>query len=375
MLKPGYIKTDAGIIPEDWKAHNLGSVIQLQRGFDLPHRMRRAGNIPIISSSGHTDTHNKALVSAPGVVTGRYGTIGEVFYVEQDFWPLNTTLYVKDFKGNNPLYISYLLKTIDFASHSGKSGVPGVNRNDLHELFVAMPSSTSEQQAIAQILGAVDALLTEQRALLAKKRDLKYATQTALLTRAQRLPGFTGEWQEKTLGDVVQIKKGTLITEKTHTPGQVPVIAGGQTPAYFHNKANRPGPTITVSASGAYAGFVAFHDYPIFASDCSTIEKGAGYNLHFIYFFLKSKQKEIYEAQTGGAQPHIHVKDIAPLQLLLPSPEEQQAVVQTLASMDAEIEALATQLAKTEALKKGLMQDLLTGTIRLTSAAQLPPQV
>ena len=76
--------------------------------------------------------HDMAQVCGPGIVTGRYGTIGEVFYIRKSFWPLNTTLYVREFRGNEPLYLSYLLRTIDFASHSGKSGVPGVNRNDIH---------------------------------------------------------------------------------------------------------------------------------------------------------------------------------------------------------------------------------------------------
>ncbi len=96
------------------------------------------------------------MVSAPGVVTGRYGTIGQVFYIQQDFWPLNTTLFVKDFKGNDPLFISYFLRTVDFHSCSDKSSVPGVNRNHLHRLRVSLPKSVDEQQAIAHVLGTLD---------------------------------------------------------------------------------------------------------------------------------------------------------------------------------------------------------------------------
>src|SRR3954454_5605594 len=110
----------------------VGNVATLQRGYDLPYRLRKPGLIPIVTSSGIEDTHCESRSKGPGVVTGRYGTIGEVFFVRGDFWPLNTTLYVRDFHRNDPLFVSYLLKTIDFKSHSGKSGVPGVNRNDLH---------------------------------------------------------------------------------------------------------------------------------------------------------------------------------------------------------------------------------------------------
>ncbi len=95
-------------------------------------------------------------MSAPGVVTGRYGTLGEVFFIERDFWPLNTALYVRDFKGNDPKFVYYLLKSLDFSSFNDKSSVPGLNRNHLHEMPVIIPADVSEQRAIAHILGKLD---------------------------------------------------------------------------------------------------------------------------------------------------------------------------------------------------------------------------
>jgi type I restriction enzyme S subunit len=96
------------------------------------------------------------MVKGPGVVTGRYGTLGKVFYVKEDFWPLNTTLYVRDFKGNNPRFISYFLESLDFSAYSDKAAVPGLNRNHLHEARVRLPFDVSEQEAIATTLGAID---------------------------------------------------------------------------------------------------------------------------------------------------------------------------------------------------------------------------
>jgi len=93
-----------------WRDCRLGAVLTLQRGHDLPNTQRKDGEVPVVSSSGITGRHNVPKASAPGVVTGRYGTLGEVFYIEQDYWPLNTALYVKDFKGNQPRYIAYHLK-------------------------------------------------------------------------------------------------------------------------------------------------------------------------------------------------------------------------------------------------------------------------
>ncbi len=133
----------------------LGDFITLQRGFDLPIQDRRPGSTPIISSSGISDYHDEWKAKAPGVVTGRYGTIGEVFYTRQDYWPLNTTLWVKDFHGNDPHFSYYLLKTVDFLSCSDKSSVPGVNRNDLHLITVIVPP-LAEQRIIASILSSLD---------------------------------------------------------------------------------------------------------------------------------------------------------------------------------------------------------------------------
>jgi len=113
-------ETEIGEMPESWEVLRLGDAITLHRGFDLPQKDRLPGNVPIISSSGITGTHAKAKIKGPGVVTGRYGTIGEVFYISQDFWPLNTTLFVSEFNGNYPLFILYFLQTIKLSSFNDK---------------------------------------------------------------------------------------------------------------------------------------------------------------------------------------------------------------------------------------------------------------
>lgn len=139
----------------DWREGPLGDFIELKRGFDLPTGSRMEGSIPVVSSSGPTATHNASKVPGPGVVTGRYGTIGSVFYVTEDFWPLNTTLYVKDFKGNDPRFVSYFLRTVDYSMFSDKAAVPGVNRNHLHRLRARLPPP-EEQRSIGRALGALD---------------------------------------------------------------------------------------------------------------------------------------------------------------------------------------------------------------------------
>ena len=139
-----------------WRERRLGDVLRLKRGYDLPKRRRLPGSVPVVSSSGITDSHLNSKVQGPGVVIGRYGTLGEVHFVAGDYWPLNTTLYVEDFKGNDPRYVGYLLETIDIRPYSDKAAVPGLNRNHLHEERIQFTSSPSQQRAIAHILGALD---------------------------------------------------------------------------------------------------------------------------------------------------------------------------------------------------------------------------
>lgn len=133
----------------------LGDVITLQRGFDLPKKNRKPGNVALVSSAGISDYQAETKVQPPAVITGRYGTLGKVFYLEKPCFPLNTTLWVKDFKGNVPRFCKYLLETIDFYSCSDKAAVPGVNRNHLEELVVRKVS-VPDQKAIAHILGTLD---------------------------------------------------------------------------------------------------------------------------------------------------------------------------------------------------------------------------
>lgn len=133
----------------------LGDFVELKRGYDLPSRERRAGTHPLVSSSGITELVSEAKVAGPGVVTGRYGTVGQVFYVPTAFWPLNTTLYVRDFKGNDARFVYYFLQLIDWAKFNDKSGVPGINRNDVHREMVTVPP-LEHQEGIAATLGALD---------------------------------------------------------------------------------------------------------------------------------------------------------------------------------------------------------------------------
>ncbi|MCX6807555.1 MAG: N-6 DNA methylase [Patescibacteria group bacterium] len=140
------------------------------------------------------------------------------------------------------------------------------------------------------------------------------------------------KWPMVELGDVAEILKGSAITKKDTKPGNIPVIAGGQEPAYYHSESNREGDVITVSASGAYAGFVNYFTIPIFASDCSTIQtKDASLvSTRYIFSVLKAKQDDIYEFQQGGGQPHVYPKDLKTIKIPLPPLKIQEQIVAEL---------------------------------------------
>jgi len=143
------------------------------------------------------------------------------------------------------------------------------------------------------------------------------------------------------LGEVCEIEKGTSITKAKITNGDIPVVAGGQQPAYYHNQSNRDGQTITVSASGAYAGFINFFEIPIFASDCTTIKSKDENNLltKFVFHFLKTRQKDIYKLQKGMGQPHVYGKDLAKIKIPLPPIEVQKEIVEQIEVKQKAIEA------------------------------------
>ncbi|ELB7595897.1 restriction endonuclease subunit S [Vibrio parahaemolyticus] len=133
----------------------LNEFITLQRGFDLPKGDRAEGAVPVIASTGVGGYHNTAKVEAPGVVIGRSGSIGGGQYVQEPFWPLNTTLWVKDFKGHDPRYIYYLMRSIDFTKFNVGSGVPTLNRNHLSSLLVN-EIGIDREKTIAKLLGDLD---------------------------------------------------------------------------------------------------------------------------------------------------------------------------------------------------------------------------
>ena len=176
-----------GNVPAHWEVKSLRWAITFQRGHDLPADEREEGKVPLISSSGTSSTHSKSIAEAPGIVTGRYGTVGQFYLVNEAYWPLNTTLYSIDLHGNEPRFLLYMLMHISprFLFYAVKSAVPGVDRNDIHSDPVALPILT-EQRSIARFLdietAKIDTLTSKVRKAIARLKELRTALISAAVT-------------------------------------------------------------------------------------------------------------------------------------------------------------------------------------------------
>lgn len=141
--------------PDGWREVKLGDMVRFQRGYDLPKSKMEKGDVPVAGSNGIIGYHNTATTRAPGITVGRSGNIGAAKLYKTDFWAHNTTLFVKDFFGNDEVFIFYLLQTIDLSGFNSGSAVPSLNRNYIHELDISVPQ-LHEQKAIAEVLSSLD---------------------------------------------------------------------------------------------------------------------------------------------------------------------------------------------------------------------------
>lgn len=367
----------------NWKTKLLGNVATLQRGYDLSYRLRKTGPIPVVTSSGVEDMHSSAKVKGPGVVTGRYGTIGKVFFVPDDFWPLNTTLYVRDFHGNDPLFVSYLLRTIDFHSHSGKTGVPGVNRNDLHEIEVTLPATKKEQEAIAEALNDTDTLIESLEKLIVKKRCLRRGAMQDLLAGKNRLPGFETkpgfkqteagripeDWSFDSIENLAHITTGGKNTQDRVDDGDYPFFVRSQLVERI-NSFSYDGEAVLTAGDGVGTGKVFHyingkfdaHQRVYRISEFSERINGYFFYLYFSSYFYNRIMQMTAKSSVDSVRREMIARMLVPLP---PTRAEQKAIADILSDMESEIVALEAKTAKARQLKQGMMQQLLTGKVRL----------
>jgi type I restriction enzyme S subunit len=188
------------------------------------------GDYPVVMSNGINGYHYKFKAKAPGVVTGRSGTLGNLNYIESNYWPHNTTLWVTDFKGNNPRYIYYMYQKLDLVRFGTGSGVPTLNRNDVHDTRIFIPNH-EEQCNISLFLCSLDKLIALHQQKLTHLQERKKGLLQKMFPKAGekvpelRFPGFSGDWEEKKLGEVAIVNSGR--DYKHLNNGTVPVYGTG----------------------------------------------------------------------------------------------------------------------------------------------------
>ena len=275
----------------------------------------------------------------------------------------------------NPRYIGYYLRTSDFrGKFLGLSGTmttrASLRNEDLLAMEILLPP-LKEQKRIADILSAYDNLiennqkqikLLEEAAQRLYKQwfiDLRYPGHET----TPIVDGLLKGWRKGIVGEIAEFKRGKVITKAQVAEGNIPVVAGGLEPAYYHNTANTTAPVITVSGSGANAGFAQLYNENVFASDCSFADVNTTPYVYFVYCLLKDKKTELDSLQKGAAQPHVYAKDINALATLIP-PEEMLKLYTKYASPYFEkVKALKEQIKNLIQSRDRLLPKLMNGEL------------
>ncbi|MDF7805902.1 restriction endonuclease subunit S [Pontiellaceae bacterium B12219] len=337
-----------------------------KEGIGLLFHDKKYVKLPSGSSEGIRTRvkQNDILIS----ITAELGKIGFVENeIEEAYVNQHVALVRVESPDVHPKFLAFYLASqpqrnlLNRLNDSGAKS--GLSLKTINRFPLSLPP-LEEQKAIADVLSTWDrAISTTERLIQAQKKRFKW-----LLNKL--INQNNSDWRKVKLGELygkeITIEKGSPLIKAKIAKGKIPVVAGGQTYAYFHNTPTHTEECITISASGAYAGFVWFHDYPLWASDCNVVSVGDG-NTKFYYYLLKSLQHRIYALQSGGAQPHVYSKDLKNLKVALPPLDEQKAIAETLNTAQREIVLLKKLADKYKTQKRGLMQKLLTGEWRVFS--------
>lgn len=380
-----------------WVKKPLGEVCTLQRGFDLPTHQRIAGSFPLISSSGIIDTHTDGPVKGPGIVTGRSGSVGKVFFIDQDFWPLNTTLYVRNFHGNDPRFIFYLLILLDLKSLAGGTGVPTLNRNDVHRKSVHIPLDIQEQQRIAAILD--DAFDGIAKARANTEDSLKNARELFLSGYATAFTqSLCDGYKRVTVADMAMPVKGSMRTgpfgsQLLHSE----FVDQGIAVLGIDNAVNnefrwdkrryiteekyrqlsryqvKPGDVLITIMGTCGRCAVVPDDIPVAINTkhlcCITLdpEKCSSGFLHGYFLYHPEAQQFLASRAQGSIMAGLNMGIISELPVLLPPLKQQHSLVSKITTLRAETQRLESiyqqKLAALDELKQSLLHQAFSGNL------------
>jgi type I restriction enzyme, S subunit len=381
-LKPGYKLTDVGVIPDEWMVKRLGDLAKVHDGTHQTPKYVTDGipfysvehitsgdftNTKFISNEEHRFLTRSYKLERGDVLMTRIGSIGECRLVN---WDVNASFYVSlallKIHGADAAFFTQYSNSRAFKTeaelHSLLSAIPKkINLGPISDIRLALPP-LPEQRAIAEALSDVDALLDGLDRLIAKKRDIKQATMQQLLTGKTRLPGFSGEWEVKMLGDLLTICHGKSQKGVESTDGPYPILAsGGQIGKANHYIYDKP--SVLIGRKGTI-DHPRYMDQPFWTVDTLFYSIIENHNsAKFIYYHFCIIDWMQYNEASGV--PSLNAKTIEGIKVNCPDFLEQQAIAAVLSDMDAELEKLEERREKTREMKQGMMQALLTGRVRL----------
>lgn len=388
-LKPGYKWTELGVIPEGWNWVSVGDIASVRGGKRLPpgHTLqdsetphpyiRVADMIPggvetaslrFVPRAAFPAIRNY-IIRSTDIFISVAGTLGIVGVIPPELDGASLTENadrITDLRCDRD-YLKYWLlsgpiqRTIDAIKTVGAQ--PKLALGRISQFPIALPDDPKEQQAIAEVLGDVDALLAALDKLIAKKRAVKQGVMQQLLTGKTRLPGFTGEWQEKNLGEISEFSAGTYLAQSDYRDGPFQVHGAGNVMG-FHNARNFASPISVIGRVGT-VGRPRFAPHGCWVNNnaAAIIAKERAADPRFVHVLLS--QLDWRAAISVTAQPFLVIPALMATHHSVPDLEEQRAISRVIDDMDAEVIALEERREKAKLLKQGMMQELLTGKTRL----------
>ncbi len=361
-----YKKTEVGVIPENWEVRKLGEILKIKHGKSQHHVVVEDGQYPILATGGEIGRANKYLFDKPSVLIGRKGTIDRPQYIETPFWTIDTLFYTEISKKCVAKYIYYLFNRIDWYSYNEASGVPSLNTSTIENINIPLPP-LPEQKAIAKVLSDIDELVASIEKLIDKKQKIKQGTMQLLLTGKKRLPGFTGEWEVRQLGDIADIRTGKRNNEDKVIDGEYPFYVRSQKVERIDSYSYE-GEAILVPGEGGIGdiyhyidGRFDYHQRVYKISDfCDDI-----FGKFVYYCMMQNFRNHAMKNSVKATVDSLRLPTFENFEILYPPLQEQKAIAQILSDMDSEIEALQQKLEKYKLIKEGMMEKLLTGKVRL----------
>ncbi|KOO18406.1 hypothetical protein AC068_12440 [Morganella morganii] len=364
----------------EWVKKSLGDFMFFQRGHDLSRNNMKVGNIPVAGSNGVIGFHNASTTIAPGITIGRSGNIGTPHFYQENFWAHNTVLYVKDFKGNDPLFCYYLLKTIDFSGFNTGSAVPTLNRNHIHEHKINTPP-VKEQKSIASVLSSLDNKID---LLHRQNKTLESIAET--LFRQWFVEEAQDDWEEINVLNIFSLVGGgtpkTSIDE--YWNGNIPWISGGdisQSHKGFISKTEKsitelglkssstkllPKLSTIISARGTVGKYAMLEQEMCFSqSNYGIIPKGHNC-YYFVYLLIGFIVDELLAAAYGSVFDTITTRTFESVDLKLPEMSEIINFEATVIEHFKKKELNSRQIQTLEKLRDTLLPKLMSGEVRVS---------